>query len=194
MIGVIKPSTILVIFCNVLIFMLMQILLFWYVISKAVENIIVDKSAILRDIIKNSTAVRTRLHEYINSIEYQTIYNQSLIDKQTRTEFNMDLTWKWMMTPFLIVITILCIGSLYSIYIHRYTQYNTLKLDKTDLIVLATVFLSFLTEIIFIFVLVMRYIYVSNIDIIIFLANSKFNTYVPYTFPPFISTYVPSIP
>jgi hypothetical protein len=194
MIGIIKPSTVLLIFCNVLIFMFMQVLLFWFVISKAVENIIIDKSAIIKEIINNSTLIQQKFNNYIHSDEYLTVYNQSLIDKQSRTDFNMNLTWKWMLIPFLIIVTILVIGVIYTAYVHRYTQYNTLKLDKTDLIVLAMVFLSFLTEIIFIFVLVMRYVYVSDMDMVIFFMNSNFVLFeitppppppytIPYTFP-----------
>ncbi len=194
MIDIIKPSTILIIFSNVLIFMFMQILLFWYIISKAVENIIIDKSSIIGNIVKNSTRLQVKLNEYIQTDDYQIIYNQSLIDKQQRTEYNMKLTWQWMLIPFLLVIIILIIGILYTIYVHRYTSYNTLKLDQTDLILLVTVVLSFLTETIFIFVLVIRYVYISDMDIIIFFINSDIGkgiiteyipTYSPFTFSPF---------
>jgi hypothetical protein len=171
MIDFIKPSTILVIFCNVLIFMFMQILLFWYVISKEIENIIIDKSSIAHEIIKNSTKLNNQLNTYLDSKEYALIYNQSLIDKEKRIAFNINLTWTWMFTPFLFVISILTIGILYTIYIHRYTSNNTMKLDKTDLIIIGMVFLSFLTEIIVIFVLIIKYVYISDMEIIIFLIN-----------------------
>lgn len=177
-IGAVKPITILVVFCNVLIFMFMQVLLFWYVISKAVENIIIDKSSVIRDIIRNSTVIQLRLNNYIQSEEYQTIYNQSIIDQIDRTNFNIALTWRWMIIPFLIVIIILIVGLIYTFYVQKCTRYNNLKLDQTDLLILATVFLSFLTEIIFIFVLVMRYVYISDMEMIIFFMNSKIGAYL----------------
>ncbi len=165
---IIKPSTILVIFCNVLIFMFFQILLFWYVISKEIENIIIDKSLILHDIIQNSTVLHNQLIDYTLSEEYLKVYNQSIEDSEERNQFNISLTWTWMFFPFTIVILIIFIGISYAIYIHRCTSKNNMKLDKTDMIILITVFLSFLTEIIFIFVLIMEYEYVSDMDIIIF--------------------------
>jgi len=183
MIDIIKPSTILTVFSNVYIFMYMQLLLFWYKISKTVENILVDKAQIVKDIIQNSKILKTKLNTYVQSEEYQRIYNQSLIDKQARIEFNLKLTWQWMFIPFLIITIILIIGVIYAVYVHRYTQYNTLKLDKTDMINLATVFLGFLTETIFIFVLVMRYIYISDIDMIIFFINSEFGKDIIMSIP-----------
>lgn len=190
MIDIIKPSTILTVFCNVLIFMFMQILLFWYVISRAVENVIIDKSTIIRDVVKSSTELQNRLDKYINSTDYQIIYNQSLIDGKARNDFNVDLTWKWMLIPFSVVIAIITIGVVYTFYVHHYTYYNTLKLDKTDVIILATVFLSFLTELVFIFVLIMRFVYVSDMDMVIFFINSG-PAYVPFTLPPFT---LPTLP
>ncbi len=205
---IIKPFTILVIFSNVLSFMFMQTLLFWYVISKAIENIIIDKSYVVREIVRNSTQLRSKLNDYVQSEDYKFIYNQSLFDKQLRTEYNINLTWQWMFAPFLIVIVMLGLGIIYTIYIHRYTRYNTLKLDKTDLIILTMVFLSFLTEIIFIFVLIMRYVYISDMDVIIFFINSDLInskilpiqnlptlspsiTFPPFTTPPLPFTYPP---
>lgn len=171
MLFTIKPSTILVIFCNVFIFMLCQILLFWFVISREIENIIVDKSSIVYELIKNSTILQKQLNDYITSEGYQIIYNKSLIDKAKRLEYNLELTWQWMLIPFSIVIGIICFGVLYAAYVHRFTRNNTLKMDKTDIIILAMVFLSFLTEIIIIFVLIVRFVYVSDMDIIIFMGN-----------------------
>ncbi len=188
MITIIKPSTALIIFCNVLIFMLCQILLFWYVISKAVENIIIDKSSIVRDIISNSTVLQHQLTNYIKSTEYSIIYNQSIIDKSKRNEFNINLTFQWMMSPFILVISVLSLAILYTMYVHMYSTNNTLKLDRTDILVLTTVFLSFLTEIIVIYVLIMRYVYISDMEIIIFIINSKMINSVN-----FLPTYSPSI-
>lgn len=168
MIDCIKPSTILLIFSNVLIFMMMQILLFWYVISKEIEKIITDKSSILKYIIQNSTVLLYKLNEYISSDEYLKVYNQSLSDAEERNKFNISLTWLWMFFPFTSVTIIIFIGIIYAIYIHRCTSKNTMKLDKTDMILLITVFLSFLTEILVIFILIIEYVYISDMDIIIF--------------------------
>jgi hypothetical protein len=181
--AIIKPSTILVVFCNVLIFMLMEILLFWYVISKAIEDIIVDKTSIVYGIINNSTRLRTQFNKYVQSEEYAVIYNQSLVDGTERTNFNVNLTWEWMLSPFLIVIIMLFLGLFYTIYVHRCSTDNTLKLDKTDFIILAMVFLSFLTEIIVIFVLIMRYVYISDMEIIIFFMNFALGNFIPTDLP-----------
>lgn len=195
----IKPSTILIIFCNVLIFMFMQVLLFWYVISKAVEVIILDKSTTIKNIIKNSPRLQERLISYTQSNEYTNIKQLSSIDSNNRITYNIDLTWKWMLIPFLIIIIVIFLAIIYEIYLYKFTQYNNLKIDKTDLLVLITVFMSFFTEIIFIFVLVTRYIYISDMDMILFTLNSNigyeiysnYNQYTlspytlsPYTFPP----------
>lgn len=198
-IRMIKPSTILIIFCNVLIFMFMQVLLFWYVISKAVEVIILDKSTTIKNIIKNSPRLQERLISYTQSNEYTNIKQLSSIDSNNRITYNIDLTWKWMLIPFLIIIIVIFLAIIYEIYLYKFTQYNNLKIDKTDLLVLITVFMSFFTEIIFIFVLVTRYIYISDMDMILFTLNSNigyeiysnYNQYTlspytlsPYTFPP----------
>lgn len=168
----IKPSTVLIIFCNVLIFMFFQIFLFWFVISKAVENIIIDKTSMVYDIIKNSTTLEQQLNSFINSSDYSTIYNKSIIDSKQRNEYNTQLTWQWMTFPFLVVIIIITIGLFYTAYVHKCTRNNGLKLDKTDIIILGMIFLSFLTEIIVIFVLIMRYVYVSDMEVIKFFINS----------------------
>lgn len=145
-IRMIKPSTILIIFCNVLIFMFMQVLLFWYVISKAVEVIILDKSTTIKNIIKNSPRLQERLISYTQSNEYTNIKQLSSIDSNNRITYNIDLTWKWMLIPFLIIIIVIFLAIIYEIYLYKFTQYNNLKIDKTDLLVLITVFMSFLLK------------------------------------------------
>jgi hypothetical protein len=100
-----------------------------------------------------------------------------------------------MLIPFLIVIIILSLGILYTCYVHRYTNNNILKLDKTDILILMMVFMSFLTEIIFIFVLVMRYVYVSDMDMIIFFMTSGIGNMLIPTYSPFaLPTYAPYAP
>jgi hypothetical protein len=179
--------------------MLMQILLFWYVISKAVEIIIIDKSLIVREIFQNSTLLQKQIKGFLNSESYSLIYNQSLIDQKQRNEYNVELTWQWMMIPFSVVIAVLSFGLIYSFYVHRYTSNNTLKLDRTDIIILLLLFLCFLTELIFIFTLVMRYVYVSDMDMVVFMMTSgivnvlPLPTFSPFTLPPAISPYVPTI-
>lgn len=183
----------------------MQILLFWYIISKAVEGIIIDKTYILKEIFRNSTYVKIQLDNFVQGEEYIKIYNKSILDKDERYNFNTQLTWWWMISPFSVVIGTTFLGIIYTVYIHKYTHNNTLKLDKTDVIILFLLLLCFLTEIIFIFTLVLRYVYISDMDIIIFIMTSgilnliQFPTVVPdFTFPPALSfnnTYAPfSIP
>lgn len=188
----IRPSTLIIIFSNVLIFMLMQILLFWYVISREIENIIINKSILIKRIIMDSNIFYSKFNNFIQSEEYINIYNKSINDKKTRIDFNLNLTWEWMLPPFLIVICILIGGIIYAIHIHTKIDQdnpNSLRIDKTDSIILTTVFFSFLTEIIIIFILIMRYVYISDMDIIIFFSN----IFIPQLFPvSILSTYSPT--
>ena len=94
-----------------------------------------------------------------------------MTNNELRTEYNMNLTVQWMFIPFLVVIIINILGLLYTAYAHYYKK-QELMIDKSDFIILCLVFLAFLTEIAIIFILVMRYVYVSDLDIIIFIMNN----------------------
>lgn len=152
--------------------MFMQTLIFWYVISKAVENIIIDKSIIIKEIINNSTVLTATLYNYTHSSEYIIAHNKSGHDASQRTEYNYNLTKHWMTVPFSIVVGILSVGTIYTIYIHCFTEFNNLKFDKAHVIILLLVFYAFLAEIAVIFILIMRYVYISDMEVIIFIANS----------------------
>ncbi len=140
----------------------------------------------------DSNIFYSKFNNFIQSEEYINIYNKSINDKKTRIDFNLNLTWEWMLPPFLIVICILIGGIIYAIHIHTKIDQdnpNSLRIDKTDSIILTTVFFSFLTEIIIIFILIMRYVYISDMDIIIFFSN----IFIPQLFPvSILSTYSPT--
>ncbi len=191
---IVKPITILITFVNVLIFMLAQTMIFWYVVSRSIENIIIDKSSIARDIIHNTTILHLKLEEYIKTKEYLTIYNISLENNKIRTEFNVNLTIQWMLYPFMGTAIAILLGLLYTLYVHKVSKNKSLMIDSADIVVLGLVVVSFATEIAIIFILIMRFVYVSDIEIIIFVMSmiKKLN-YLDYISTNYTFTPIPTI-
>lgn len=164
----IKPSTILFISLTILIFMVMQILLFWFVLSKSLESIVIDKSHMISDMIANSTILKHRFEDYIKSEEYISMYNNSIRDSEKRYNTNVEVTWKWMFIPVLICVVIIFLSVVYTSYVHNKLDDDELKMDRTDVLNLTMVVFSFLIEVVIIYVLILRYIYISDIDVLLY--------------------------
>jgi hypothetical protein len=95
--------------------MLMEILLFYYIISRLIENVIIDKSTFVKDLLDTNDDLKKVVRDYYNSTEYQRIKEKAVLDRELREIMNIQLTWDSMLAPFIVVISIIIMSVGYEI-------------------------------------------------------------------------------
>lgn len=93
----------------------MEILLFYYIISRLIENVIIDKSTFVKDLLDTNDDLKKIVRDYYNSSEYQKIKEKATLDRQLRETMNIQLTWDSMLAPFIIVMSIIIMSVGYEI-------------------------------------------------------------------------------
>ena len=151
------PSTqnLIIILTNVLSFMTMQTVFFWYIASNNVANVIDNKSEMIIQIVNvfiDSNYIN------INSSIFYDIQQSAQDSYITRYNHNTSLIIYWIIPSFVVVIV-----SLLAVIIE--CRIHKKKFDKIDRMVLGMVCLSFFTEVIFYFIVIYRAEILSDMDI-----------------------------
>ncbi len=196
----IRPATAIVVFTNAISFMIMQTLFFWFIMSKSVSGIIDDKSMLIRQIGKSIPEIDELVLNFINSSEFQKKYELALSDNQKRIDHNTQLLWTWMIPPFSIIVGFLSLSVLLEVYFTFRNIRPAFRFDKIDFILLMSVFMAFLTEVVFYFTVVSRSKTISDMDVLsVLIKNSDINIqqilmdYLLFEVPDHYRTYVPSV-
>lgn len=166
-----KLSAIIIAFSNILIFITLQTLLFWFIVSKSVENTIDDKTILINDIIIGVPELEQNLDLFIESEQYKYIVEKATGDKILRDEFNKELLLKWMTFPYSFVIIVLVISLLSELYFSFRGINKSHRFDRVDAMIMSTVFLAFVTELIFYYIVISRSRNIPDMDIIRILLN-----------------------
>ncbi len=161
--------TLIIIFTNVLTFMTIQTAFFWYIASNNIENIIDKKSHLIIEFKELFPEITDNINTFANSSDFQDIKRSANESFYLRQENNKRLLYNYMIPPFTMII---CMLSLVTAIERFYIK----KFDKIDGLILSTVFMCFLTEIIFYFTIIHDAEIISDIDVIImFISNMPYN-------------------
>lgn len=95
-----KIADFIIIFSNVLFFIVVQTIFYKYVASKQIDILVTEKTGILNEFLKNTPFARKDIHTFITSEEATKIRTQSQKDKEHREELNRIVMLKWIGIPF----------------------------------------------------------------------------------------------
>ena len=155
---VLQPANIIILLSNILIFVLMEVLFFWYIASKSVERSIGQKMELFIEL-DQIEEVR-QLYDYLlNTTDVNFILEKAIENEEFRNKYNFELLLTWI-SPIFIIIIILQIVTIIVLVWKKF------KFDSIDFLLLTTVLIAFLSEVIFYFIVVNRTILIGDIEII----------------------------
>ncbi len=167
----ISYSSFIIIFSNVLLFMLMESAFFWFVIGNNLDDHLRslnwkdDKTNYLKQIIGQNKYIEDSLNIFKNNTDMESLRLYSIASYEYRYNHNIIEFSKWIICPIALTALILII----CIFIEfKYKK----RFDNVDLKILFFVIFSFLTEIIFYFVVIYDSNMLSDVEFIeIILSN-----------------------
>lgn len=169
----------LVTFLNIEFFMVVQIFFFYFIASKQIDVIIESKADIINKFSESSNILKCKINSYLNSDEFKKNKNYSDEINKKRMKLNLDIIVKRKLV-WLIIIGIFIFIS-FSVAISgtiisrvnknddKYVYWKSQGFSKSDLILILFVICAFTTEIAFFFLMVKKYEFIGDMEIINFL-------------------------
>lgn len=153
------PANIIVMTCNIIIYIVLQNIFFWYKVSRSVENLIDEKSVLFIKFAEIDE-IKTLYKNLLDNKNIEHILEKAEIDEDNRYTHNLSLMVNWNIPVFSVLLSILLI-SIGLLIIKR----KIYKFNRVDFIFLCMVCLAFATEIIFYFIVLKRSVLVSDSEI-----------------------------
>ena len=157
-------NNIILIFVNVLIFILMQTIFFYFVGSRQLEKVINDKVDIVNQYMKYDSSYKSKIKEYMNTEKIKNIINKAEDEEKERTQENIEIIKKWIGTPLIVLVSLLLICFIIFIIAKK-------KWTGIDNVGLSLVFTAYLTEICIFFGIIQKYIFLGDQTLYYFLYN-----------------------
>lgn len=105
-----RLSNMIIIFSNIVFFMIIQTLFFKYIASKQFELVLKNKVDILNTYLKYDTDQKEKIKKYINDEKTQKIIKNSYDSEKKRNKYNNMLIIKWIGIPIIITLLIFIIS------------------------------------------------------------------------------------
>jgi hypothetical protein len=164
-----------VIFSNVLFFMVVQTFFFRYVVSKQYENVLVSKLQMVKTLVSKNESVKQQVEEFKQNTIAK--YKDIAVEKEIKRNIeNKKLTFQYCWSLIIIVTTILTGLAIYSIYGHLSGSH---KWTLPDTLNILFVLLAYSTEVFFYFFIVRKYEFVGDNYIITNVLQHKLNELCP---------------
>ena len=136
------------IFANVICFMTMQVAFFWFVASKGVEKAIEQKKGLFVTLAQQVPEIRKEFDLILNDEEkMQKMKKKADKSFKIREDTNKALLYEYISTPYFITCALFVFSFLLTIFWKK-------TWEKVDFALIMTVFLAFLTEVVFYFVVI----------------------------------------
>lgn len=158
-IDVLDPANLLIVFANVLAFVILETLFFWFVASKSVEDVLQDKADLVTYFVTRRPVTEYDMKVYLeteaNKKKLPTIANEQ---RQEREVNNWELVKAYIFPIGLICVTIIAALLLFMLFRRQ-------VLTTIDRTLLAMVLGAFLTEVYFYFTVTSQLIYIGDDEI-----------------------------
>ena len=162
-----RLSNLIIIFSNVLFFMIIQTLFFKYVASKQFEILLKDKVYILNEYLKYDEEQKEKIKNYLDKQETKELMEKGAKYEKERNKINNKLILKWFGIPFIIVLTIFIVSVLRLKIQGKYW-------NKIHTGLLLLVITAYLTELFIYFAIVKQYKYFGDHNIYSKLYNNLY--------------------
>jgi len=167
-------ENLLLMFFNIFIFMIIEVIFFWYVLSYQIVYIIENKAELLVLAAQQNPSVKKQVLLYLNN---GTESSAAIEDRNLRNSINVQLIFQYL-GPFMYVIfSILILIIIYKICGYRLVnkilknQYDGSKMSASSYFLLMCVICSFITEIIYYFVVINQWNFISDAKLFLLLEN-----------------------
>lgn len=150
--SVFRPANMIVIFMNVLFFMIVQVLFFQFIASKQFNVVLKDKANILTEYIKCDDDAKKSITSFKKSDYVKDVKKKAEQQEKKRDKANIKLMMKWLGLPFLISLCLLALFIILQIINRKKDKWSNIDWALLTLIVGA-----YITEILFYLGIVMQY-------------------------------------
>ena len=158
---VLEPTNMFTTSLNIFLFVSLLFLWFWFIGTQQLKYVIYEKMDQVNNIIKNDPIISKSVDLYLDTIKEDTKFIEKVRnDIIERNEYNLDIVYKYFGIPILILLSIVLFYGV-NIFINFPNKW---KIEQNILVIL--MILAFVTEIIFYFVVIRKFQYVSNSTII----------------------------
>jgi len=162
-----RLSNLIIIFSNVLFFMIVQTLFFKYVASKQFEILLEDKVNIINEYLKHDEEQKEKIKKYINKQETKELIEKGTEQATERNKINNKLILKWTGIPLIIALTIFIVSVLRLKIQGKYW-------NKIHTGLLLLVITAYLTELFIYFAIVKQYQFYGDHNIYSKLYNNLY--------------------
>ena len=155
---------IILIFVNILAFIVIQTSFFYFVGSKKLNEIIANKMGIVKSFIKYDDSYKNEVKNYVKSKPIQDILKKADEEEKTRALQNIEIIKQWIGPPFIAALSIIIIAIIILVATKS-------KWTGVDNVGLTLVFTAYLTEIFIFFGIVKQYEFLGDNTIYKFIYN-----------------------
>lgn len=160
---VFSPLNIFIIMFNILFFLIVLVLFFWFILSPQFQSIVLDKADIISLLGDSNFKIKTAIGGYLGTIDFDVLEAKANVDSIDRTVINnknfVDTLLGWF-----IVIGLVTLASLVFLIKHARKEGGGIK--TSDWILLLLLVFSFTTEIIFYLVVVKPWQFIGDYELI----------------------------
>jgi hypothetical protein len=149
---------------NIIIFYSLQYLLFKLLLSKLLNKILSNKLEIIKTLMDRNKLVETIIKRLIEK-NYNTAKENNDKEKAIRDKINKKVTYIYVLLPIMIMIGII-------IFLILYKRKESRKWNIYDTLNLILIFIAYLTEIYFLLLIVNKYIFIGDQELIYIILNN----------------------
>lgn len=157
-------NQVILIFVNVLVFIVIQTFFFYFVGSQQLNDIIVNKMGIIKSFIKYDNSYKNKVKNYVKSKPIQDILKKADEEKKTRASQNIEIIKQWIGPVLIAVLSILILAIIILIATKS-------KWTGVDNVAISLVFTAYLTEIFIFFGIIKQYEFLGDNTIYRFIYN-----------------------
>lgn len=152
------PLNMIPVFLNILVFMCVQIVFFWFVASRAVLDAFADKAKYIHDLAQRDPVTNASMLAYLTSESAMVdIPKMAAEQKRQRDEENLRLVFGTLGPPIGFALGML-------IFFFLVMLVRGKKFTSVDLLLISLVLFAYSTELVFFFVLVKNYMYLGDVE------------------------------
>jgi hypothetical protein len=171
------PANMLVVFCNLLAFMLLQTTFYWFVANHSIERVLKDKASVVALYAKQTPEVESELRKYLeNDRNTREVPEQAAGQRMRRAEENWDLVKEYIM-PVVLAVVVVIVLIVIVLFLRRRA------LTRIDMFLLFMVMFAFTTELYFYLTVTTQLAYVGDNEFVQTVYESNKNMFMMNTPP-----------
>jgi len=176
---VFESENLLLMFFNIFIFIIIEIIFFWYILSYTLVYIVLDKSELIIYMLQQDPNLKKSMINYLNSKEVrETLPQLALIQENDRNSTNYKLILQYLGPMIYSIFAILISITIYKLFGYRIVnrclkntrfKFNGTQMSRSSYFLLLCVLCSFITEILFYYIVIRSWKFISDAQLILLL-------------------------